>query len=352
MAPRLTGRKSAGAKTSNASSTARTVAVKFASGKSTFIGRNTRDSMIQDEYVAEVNGSVAFATTPYPFNPGQSAVFPRFSKEAVLYEKWVCVLAEFYYKPEVSQFAPNGTTGKVMLSFDYDPSDSPPATKQQVQDTDPHSDGMPWESIRLKLDANELNVTQRGKFVRPAGLPGSSDIKTYDGGILYVSTVANQSAAVVGELRVRYHFRLHKPVLESSTTAPVNYHMTQMNTLVPQLVTTGVVTTILLPNVVTNGIGVVNNSGVITLPPGNYAVAADVLGTGASLTYVALQFFVNGVAITFAPNQNFGAAAGALAMGVSAHYYVSSTGSTTIALLCQLNGTGLAAQGNLQLISM
>jgi hypothetical protein len=101
----------------------------------------------EDEYIAEVNGSVGFATTQYNVNIGQSATFPWGYKIAALYEKYDFDYIEFYYKREVSEFAANGQTGKVMLSFDYDASDSPPTSKQQVEDTNPHIDGMPCSKL-------------------------------------------------------------------------------------------------------------------------------------------------------------------------------------------------------------
>jgi len=74
----------------------------------------------EDEYIADIVGSTAFATTAYPVNPGQSNTFPWANKIASLYEKYDFERLEFYYRREVSEFATNGQAGKVMLSFDYD----------------------------------------------------------------------------------------------------------------------------------------------------------------------------------------------------------------------------------------
>jgi hypothetical protein len=350
MAPRQSTGKISAPKRAMANLTVRPAAVKFASGKTSFLGRLSRDSMMQDEYIAEVNGSVAFATTPYPFNPGQSGVFPRFSKEAVLYEKWVCVSAEFYFKPEVSQFATNGTTGKVMLSFDYDASDAPPGTKQQVQDTYPHADGMPWESVKLTLDPVELNVTPRGKFVRPGGLPGSSDIKMYDGGILYVSTVANQSASVIGELRVRYHFVLHKPVLENPVGVPVNYHTSALVSVLAQAIVSSAPTLLLLPNVLANGIPVVNASGVITLPQGNYVILGDVSTSCTSINYATISLLISGVAAAFAPQ--ISSATLTTSLPLSGSWFVQSNGATTVSLSLLASGSGITAFSSLVIMSV
>jgi len=87
--------------------------------------RNSR-VVEEDEFIADVNGSTQFTTTAYPYNPGQVLTFPRFSKEAVLYEKYMTESIVFYYKRTVSEFSADGQTGKVILSFDYDAADAPP----------------------------------------------------------------------------------------------------------------------------------------------------------------------------------------------------------------------------------
>jgi len=178
-------------------------------------GATTRRGQVidEDEYIGEVNGSAAFQTTAYPVNPGQSSTFPWANKIASLYEKYIFRKLQFYYKREVSEFATNGTTGKVMLSCDYDASDAAPTTKQQVEDTVPHVDAMPCcETLVLTINCEEMHKGD-AKFVRPGLQPVGTDIKTYDGANFYVSVQGCQNSNVIGELRVRYICELRVPVL-------------------------------------------------------------------------------------------------------------------------------------------
>jgi hypothetical protein len=169
----------------------------------------------EDEYIGEINGSVGFATTAYAANPGQQGTFPWGFKIAQLYEEYDYEMLEFYYKREVSEFATNGQAGKVMLSFDFDASDIAPTTKQQVEDTVPHQDGMPCtETIRLPIDCVRIRKND-SKYVRPGAQPANTDLKTYDAGNLFVSTYGCTNTSVIGELRVRYRVRLSEPVLEA-----------------------------------------------------------------------------------------------------------------------------------------
>jgi hypothetical protein len=184
-------------------------------------GATSRRSQVieEDEYIGEVAGSSGFATTSYAINPGQLGTFPWGNKIAQLYEEYDFEFLEFYYKREVSEFATNGQVGKVILSCDYDASDAAPTTKQQVEDTVPHIDGMPCTPlIILRLDPNRMRKGL-GKYVRPGLQPANTDIKTYDVGNLYVTTQGCTNTSTIGELRVRYRVRLSQPVLEASSLA-------------------------------------------------------------------------------------------------------------------------------------
>jgi len=179
---------------------------------------------VEDEYIGEVFGSVSFSTTSYAFNPGLTTSFPRLSLEAALYEKYRVISAQPYYKPEVSGFATNGQSGKVMLSFNYNALAPLPVSKQQVEDTFPHADCMPYEDILLTLNPALLNADKSGKYVRTGAAPVGGDLKTYDGGQLFVSTYGNAATTVIGELRVRYIIELEIPLLQYSTNLTQQLH--------------------------------------------------------------------------------------------------------------------------------
>jgi hypothetical protein len=247
-----------------------------------------------DEYLAEVNGSVTFSAVQYAVNPGNAVTFPWLSKIAANFERYRFKKLQFYFKPEVSQFATNGQAGKVMLSADYDSSDPPPSSKQIVEATYPHADGMPYETIVLDMDCGEMAGSIPWHFIRTGGVPGGSDIKTYDATQFYISTVANTNTNVVGELRVRYECELDVPQLNSSAFAPNNYVVSQYESAAGEALVTATPTTALLagtaanfPGTVVDGLGLGQPAaGVLTLPPGNYMMGFNVLfnGSGSVIT--------------------------------------------------------------------
>lgn len=326
----------------------------------------------EDEYIAEVAGSVAFGTTTFSVNPGQVGTFPWLSKIAAQYEKYEFEVLEFYYRPEVSQFATNGTTGKIILSLDYDAADAPPGTKQQCLDTDPHVDGMPYEAggpgfdpkvhktdMTLQVDCKP-RVARGPLFVRPGGLPGGSDIKSYDLGLLAVSTIANQNTSAIGELRVRYRVRFMVPVLENLAAAPMNYQVSVFQSAAASEAggATGVLTVVKLATPQVNALGAVNTVGSIVLPAGNYIVDVEVVFTNSTTAYSALQtqLFVNGAVRTqdANPSQTMLVAAGVLNATQCASYFVACTGTTSIAVLASATyGAGASTvQGSMRIVSV
>jgi len=253
----------------------------------------------EDEYIADVSGSATFSTTSYPVNIGQSSTFPWGSKIASLYEKYQFLYLEFYYRREVSEYATNGQAGKVMLSFDFDASDSAPTTKQQVLDTEPHADGMPcMEEIILSINARELS-RQDSWYVRPGNQQVNTDIKTYDCGNLYVSTYGCTNTTVVGELRVRYKCIVTIPVLESLGGSPSvagSYLLLSSNLLGETAAATGVYDTLFAsattPVIIANGINAtIASSGLITLAAGSYLIEStcNSVATTSGVTEVNMQ---------------------------------------------------------------
>jgi hypothetical protein len=231
-------------------------------------------TVVQDELVALVlSGATGanFNNTPYAINPGQAATFPWLSKQAPQWEKYHFNQLDFYYKPRVSQFATAGTTGKVMYMVDFDASDSPATSVQQMEDTIPHDDCMPYQAMNLPLSSGTIHSLYKTLYVRPGGLPGASDIKTYDAGILNVATdgiAAN--TAKLGELRVKYSVTFSVPVLESSGSAPANNSMVTFESTAPENVPTSVTKQTLLLATQVGSLGAVNTNGSIVFPVGNY----------------------------------------------------------------------------------
>jgi hypothetical protein len=172
----------------------------------------------ESEYIAEITPTAepGFSLQQFPVNPGQAATFPWLARIAQNFEKYEFEFLRFCYRREVSEFATNGVTGKVIMSFDSDATDSAPTTKQQMLDTDPHADGMPCESFELEIPKDILQKLNDAHFVRPGAQPANTDLKTYDIGTLNVACQGTAANTVVGELHAEYALRLRVPILENT----------------------------------------------------------------------------------------------------------------------------------------
>jgi hypothetical protein len=267
-------------------------------------GNKKRIIVKETEYI----GEVTVANQPnfqnlytLPCNPGQSSTFPWLYTIAKNYEKYRFLELCFFYKPEVTEFTANVNTGKVILSADYDASDAAPATKQQMEDVDPHADGMPYQSIMLTLDPKQMFQMSDARYVRIGGLPGSSDIKTYDCANFFLAVQGQVANSTIGELHVRYTVELSVPVIEDIVQAPVNNSVTYLFDNAASLTTATNYTALLASTAsttipYTNGLNVVNTSGSIVPAAGNYIAMVDVQFTDSanSMSLANLSIEKNG----------------------------------------------------------
>jgi len=302
----------------------------------------------EDEYIGEVTGQATanFATTTYPINIGQAGTFPWASGVVKNnFEKYKFTYLEFYFKREVSEFATAGTTGKIMLSVDFDAADGPPTTKQQVEDTDPHSDGMPSENIRLIVSPKYLNKMNDGHYIRPAGLPGGADIKTYDVGNLFVSTQGLTSPSTsIGELHVRYKCEVYIPVLEASVGPPMNNQVAAFQSTSSQALVSGVAQSIFPATQITNGLAVANVTGTFTLPTGNYLVSGEITVNDTTLTAFNVNPLKTGVAVYNVPPAYQGTGV-VTEFTIPFSFYVSSVGTDNVSIPVTCTGTGMTMTG-------
>lgn len=258
-------------------------------GRESFSGEN----VTFDEYIQDINGSVAFAATKFAVQPGIAGTFPKGSLKSALYSEWKMVDCEFYFKPEVSQYAAQGQTGKVILAMDYNAGNPAPTTKQQVEIMHV-ADAMPFEIIRLRLDASCVNKSD-SKYIRTGPIPVDEDIKTFDGGNLWVCTIGQGGAGLCGELHARYNFRCTKPTLLNPAQGGLISNVTVAQFQSSAAEASGastVAANLLVATAVTNGVAVVNTAGSFVPKAGNYLVDVDLYlanDTGDSVTTLDIQ---------------------------------------------------------------
>lgn len=299
------------------------------------------DDVEKDELIAQVNGSVALTATQYAINPALAATFPLGSVQASKFTEWKAEYCEFYFASTVSGYATQGTTGRVILACDYSALNGAPTTLQQAEAL--HMEfGKPIgkgtsDQVRLKLDARILNRSDP-KYLRTAAVGGHSDIRLFDGGNLWFVTSGCQNADQIGELRVRYKFKVRLPnlsVAASSSSGGVTMYNQGAATAL-----TGNTTNMAFDEEVVNAIGAVNTAGSIVLPAGNYKIELD-WGYGTSGGDVSM--YLDGT-ITSAPKVVSGCAANVMC-GITT-YYVAD-GAEAISFRCSQSTTPPADESRL-----
>jgi hypothetical protein len=325
-------------------------------------GNKKRIIVKETEYI----GEVTVANQPnfqnlytLPCNPGQSSTFPWLNTIAKNYEKYRFLELCFFYKPEVTEFTANVNTGKVILSADYDASDAAPATKQQMEDVDPHADGMPYQSIQLTLDPKQMFQMSDARYVRIGGLPGSTDIKTYDCANFFLAVQGQVANSTIGELHVRYTVELSVPVIEDVAQAPVNNSVTFLadsaaaltsNTPYQALLAAAASTSV----PVTNGLNVVNTAGSIVPAVGNYilTVTSTLVNSVGNTSNCTMVIKKNGIAQNLGVQSENGASSQVESLSQSIFLSCNGTDAITVILTATYGSGTLAATTGFLLVAM
>jgi hypothetical protein len=243
---------------------------------------------------------VSFATTKFSINPGLAATFPGLSKDAIDYEEWRCVSSVFYVKPLVSAFSTQGQTGETILSFDPNALAAAPTTQAQAEFLW-HNQAAPYEPFSLKLPANKINRSD-AKYVRTGSAPAGSDLKTYDGGNLYVSTYGQGGTAACCELRHKSRFMMSAPSLTVGTNGSGLSGLSSawfQSTTAESAGATTVAKQLTLATASSNGLAVVNTAGSFVPPAGTYLINASVTAqcSATAMTDTILDIRKNGTTV-------------------------------------------------------
>jgi hypothetical protein len=251
------------------------------------------------EELGSINGSSAFSTIAYTINPGQAGSFPWLALEAAQWEKYRFRKLQYEYTPQVTEFSTNGV-GSVVIGFDSDASDSPPNDLKHALNCEPREYDLPCKHINLNIPVGYLNTLTDGFFVRTGNLPGQSDIKTYDCGVMNLSTVGNINSNPIGILAVEYTVEFLIPILEPTLGAPANNSVTSLQDTLAALTSAESYQPLLAAAssstvVNVNGLNGVNTAGSIVLPAGNYIwnAVTKFVCSGAFLTETYVIFLKN-----------------------------------------------------------
>jgi len=174
--------------------------------------------IVHRELVTPITGTVAFTVAnTLALNPGIAATFPWLSTQAVGWESYRFNSLKFCYYTRAS----TADRGSVMLVPDYDAADSAPSSEQVASAYVNTVENAPWvEEFTCPLDPAAMLEGHDRKYIRTGTLSANLDIKTYDGGNLFVITT-DGAAVNWGKLWVEYDVSLFTPQLPSAGISTV-----------------------------------------------------------------------------------------------------------------------------------
>jgi hypothetical protein len=294
------------------------------------------------EQIATVLGSVAFASTKHPINPGLG-LYAWLSDRARGWEKYRFKKFEVVYVPAE---AVTTTAGSIYLAIDYNPSDAAPSTLPAMSTYETQTNDRVYNALRCNFNPQIMFDGVQNKRVR-AG-PVAGDLGLYDGGSIIVSTISCADASAIGQLWVYYEICLISPQIGPALPVPSSFAL--YNNSADQTFATGIAELIVFNEVIVDGMELAAPVlGLFTLPAGTYLISGEFRGTNSSaeVTFWDLDFQKNG-AVTVPPQTchvHYTSLAGGDIM-IPFTFYMFSDGNDTMAL--ELTATGAA--GTLQLL--
>jgi hypothetical protein len=303
---------------------------------------NGRNYISGFEEFATVNGSVAFASTKYEFNPGL-ALYTWLSGQAAGWEKHHFRRLQVVYVPAE---AVTTTAGSVYLAADYDPMDPAPPTLASLSTYESQTNGRVYEKLTLNCASNRMYDGVQNKRIREG--PVSGDLELYDPCSFIFATIACANANAIGQLWVYYEVDLISRQTDTGTAVPPSLVLRNIGNT--QTFATTVPEAIDFDEVISAGFTTTDATGVFTVPPGVYTITGQVAfaDSSAEALNILLELIINGAAVVPAQNVLHGQAAIAgTGVNVPFSFYTSQPAQFTLAIRAQLT----AAAGTLTAVA-
>jgi hypothetical protein len=284
-----------------------------------------------------VNSTTFAVQSVLELNPGLATTFPWLAPQAAQWEQYCCKRLVAQYIP----FAPTSTQGDVIMSPEYDASDTVPTTEAQAANVQGSLTDACWKQLNMTLDPTAMMGIGPRKFVRSANVAG--DPKTFDVGRLFICTNNGANTNAIGKVFLDYEFEFYIP-----QNSPESYTAARSLSLyslhADQAFATGVIETVAWDSVIVDGIrfGTPSGAGVFTPPAGVYELAAQI---GAADTAdedfnCLVEFYKNGALVVDSAAMS---SADAFYLSTPLTHVVTFNGTDTLEVKVTMTG----AAGNL-----
>jgi hypothetical protein len=164
--------------------------------------------IVHKELIANISGTVAY-TVPLtvPLQPGLPTFLKWLATQAVGWETYKWNKLEFHSFTRTGSNIP----GSIALVPDYDAADAAPTDELSASSYKDMAEDVPWKDICCKLPHDRLHPLGKQLFIRQGAVSG--DIKTFDAGNLFVTTVDAGAAVPWSKLWAYYDVTFYTPQL-------------------------------------------------------------------------------------------------------------------------------------------
>lgn len=170
----------------------------------------TRDGSIKvrhREYIGDIVVSTQnFSVSKYAINPGIGTTFIWLQAIAQSYESYIFNSLSFEFESSCA----TTDRGTIMLGIDFDASDEPPLSKQELMSYEGSVRSSVWSHCSCRATPQNLKKFGVQRYIRTLVQPQGSDIKTFDVGNFYIATQGSASITL-GELYVAYDVTFYTP---------------------------------------------------------------------------------------------------------------------------------------------
>jgi len=159
------------------------------------------------EYLRDIEPLLAntFQLWSYPINPGLSYLFKWLSNIGSVYESYKFNSLNFVFESSGS----TSDRGTVMIAVDYDASDLPPVSKQDLMSYRGAVRSNVWSHCAFIASKDDLLKFGVQRYIRSGNVSG--DIKTFDVGNLYIAVQGTAASVTLGEVYVEYDVSFYTP---------------------------------------------------------------------------------------------------------------------------------------------
>lgn len=181
--------------------------------------RFTNKEFIQDIYAPAVN--TPFSTLRWSLNPGIESTFPWLSQLGINFVDYEIEQLIFTYKSTVAEFAAaSGQVGQIVMATQYNPSEAPFQTKEEMMLYQGAMSCKTTESMLHGVECDPAkNAGSANKLIRFGNVGVTEDLKNFDLGTLNLAVInapSTYTGQILGELWVSYTVVLRKPRLAAA----------------------------------------------------------------------------------------------------------------------------------------